>query len=214
MSQRASRQATARAEARRRARLAARGDDESVVSEEESEPESAPRPSFLQRILPAAPPLPGKGDPLAGFAYEGRFRGAVEATYLLGRHPLAWLLPGLFYVAIYELALWSEDRLVGSIVQIVQYGALVAAGWVGWQRPWLFGAGAGLVAAVGSSSVVLFLSSMAPSGFTPNAIGYVAGEAFFFTALGALAGWYGGYLRRRLAAQRLETSASANRRRR
>src|SRR6266704_1609334 len=104
MSQRASRQATARAEARRRARLAARGDDESVVSEEESEPESAPRPSFLQRILPAAPPL-------AGFAYEGRFRGAVEATYLLGRHPLAWLLPGLFYVAIYELALWSEDRL-------------------------------------------------------------------------------------------------------
>jgi hypothetical protein len=216
MSQRASRQATERAEARRRARVAARGDEERAISDIEPEPDSAPRPrqSFLQRILPAAPPIPGKGDPLEGFSYEGRFRGVAEAAYLLSRHPLAWLLPGLLYVAIYEVALWSEDRLVGSIVQVVQYGGLVAAGWIGWQRPWLFGAAAGLIAALGSTSLVLYLSSLTPASDNLSAPGYITAEALFFVSLGALAGWYGGYLRRRLADQRPKVTAQANRRRR
>jgi len=216
MSQRASRQATARAEARRRARIAARGDEEGTISDADAEADSVtpPRPSFLQRILPAAPPLPGKGDPLGGFNYNGGFRSVAEAVYLLSRHPVPWLLPGLLYVAIYELALWSSDRLVSSIVQVIQYGALVAAGWIGWQRPWLFGAAAGLIAALATTSLVLYLSSLAPSAANLSAPGYIAAEALFFVSLGALAGWYGGYLRRRMAAQRPTATAPANRRRR
>jgi hypothetical protein len=216
MSQRASRQATARAEARRRARIAARGDEDGPISDADAEADSVTpaRQSFLQRILPAAPPLPGKGDPLEGFNYNGRFRSVAEAGYLLSRHPVAWLLPGLLYVAIYELALWSSDRLVSSIVQVIQYGALVAAGWIGWQRPWLFGAAAGLIAALATTSLVLYLSSRAPSAANLSAPGYIAAEALFFVALGALAGRYGGYLRRRMAAQRPTATAQANRRRR
>ena len=58
--------AASRAEARRRARLVARGElgeDEGEVVETQPEP----RGSFLSRLFPAAPPLPNKPDPLAGF---------------------------------------------------------------------------------------------------------------------------------------------------
>jgi hypothetical protein len=216
MSNRSSRIAAAsRAEARRRARYLAQGRDPAEGDEPESdpapvEPATAGRGAFLSRLFPPAPPLPGKPDPLAGFGFTGPLRGVVASFYLLGRHPLNWVAPGL----IWALArLVTDNSLIGVFASLISFGALIGAGWIGWQRPWLFGlaasivgmlifAGIGTVLLAGRPNVPftggqLFLGLLYQEGFQP-----------FF---GALAGWYGGYLRRRIAATPAQARGSRRR---
>lgn len=215
MTNRSRRAADDRAEARRRARYAAQGREDELPPDED-DTEDARRPaagtgSFLTRLFPPAPPLPGKPDPLAGFGYDGPFRGLVASFYLLARQPVAWIGMG---------ALWAVARLVlqfGTVIAIVAsiiaFGSLIAAGWIGWTRPWLFGLMASIVGIVLFGGILAALAT-GPSGqsFGQWFIGWVYNEVIGLQPLfGALAGWYGGYLRRRMAAA---PSAQGARRRR
>lgn len=208
-----SRRATDRAEARRRARYAAMGwaDDADDAAEDQADGESSTAPatqqggSFLTRLFPPAPPLPGKPDPLAGFTYEGPLRGVVSGLFLLSRHPVPWLGLGV----VWALARYSLPFLggLGIIASLLTFGSLIAAGWVGWPRPWIFGLAASLVG--------ILLYAVIAAATLPGLVDATASEIFvsgiywevvgFQPLFGALAGWYGGYLRRRMAA----TSASA-----
>ena len=218
MADRSDRQLTSRAEARRRARLAARG-EELEPEDFEDEPEPPPRQTFLSRLIPPAPPLPGKDDPLAGFTYEGRLRPVVAGLYLLSRNPLAWVIPALIWIAAQEIVRLPgfANETVALIGSIGQYAALIAAGWVGWQRPWLFGAVAGALAVLGwivFDFVLLALHVVQfPIGGIGDIVQSVLAEMIIYGAIGAVAGWYGGYLRRRLSDQRSRQPATPNRRR-
>jgi hypothetical protein len=213
MTNRSRREAADRAEARRRARYAAQGRPEELEAGAADEPAEAPaqRGSFLARLFPAAPPLPGKPDPLAGFHYAGPLRGLVAGLYLLGRHPVAWIGMG---------ALWAVGRLIlqfGSLIAIiaslVAFGALIAAGWIGWPRPWLFGLMASIFGILLSAGIVTAVVA-GPSPYSADQwfLGWIYNEVAGLQPLfGALAGWYGGYLRRRMAAA--PSAAAAGRRR-
>lgn len=218
MTNRSRRSAADRAEARRRARLAAQGrEDELDPREEAAGPEDAapsqPGGSFLARLFPPAPALPGKPDPLAGLTYTGPLRGLVASLHLLARHPVPWLGMGI---------LWSLARFVmqfGSFVTIfaslLAFGALIAAGWIGWPRPWLFGLMAAIVGiplyALLLSQAIVGLQTQYTVGqiFTGSIYQEVAGLQPLF---GALAGWYGGYLRRRMASASSSSRTARGRR--
>jgi hypothetical protein len=201
MTNRSRRNAAERAEARRRARRAGQGLEEDLSADEPVATGAAPRGSFLNRLFPPAPELPGKPDPLAGFAYEGPMRGVVASFYLLARHPLAWLGMG---------ALWAVGRLilqfgtiVGIVASLVAFGALIAAGWLGWPRPWLFGLMASIVGILLYAAILALLVSGASAQNSPGewfAVAVYREAAGLQPLFGALAGWYGGYLRRRMAA--------------
>lgn len=190
-----------RAEARRRARLAARGE----YSEPETtvDPEPAPRTErggFLSRMFPPAPPLPNRPDPLAGFSGSGPLRAIGERLYLLRRNPLAWILPG---IAAFPGIITSVGAgAAGLVGTFILFGALIAAGWFGWQRPTLFGVSAALLGvfiAIGASLVSFALRGAGPDTFL-GSTEMITGTAFqivYNAALGFLGGWYGGYLRRR-----------------
>jgi hypothetical protein len=208
MSNRSSRIAAAnRAEARRRARYLAQGREvEESDDEQESETATAgrataPTGGFLTRLFPAAPPLPGKPEPLAGFTYTGPLRGLVSGLYLLARNPRAWVVPAVIWtVAELMFRLGIPDALLGTIASLIAFGALIAAGWIGWQRPWAFGLAA---AVLGVTLFTGILGTAAVLARVPGASGaYIglASQELLQLAFGALAGWYGGYLRRRLAA--------------
>jgi len=204
-----SNKATARAEARRRARLRAQG--QSV--EEAQEPEStaqggggAAQGSFLTRIFPPTPPLPNRPDPLAGFTYRGPLSGIVGGLYILARAPRAWVIAGGGW-AIGELLarVAPPSDIVAVLASVGSFGALIAAGWFGWQRPWAFGLAASVLGVAIFSGVLG--TSIINAGVDTD-LG-VTGPALFLALLsqetfqlfiGALAGWYGGYLRRRMAA--------------
>jgi hypothetical protein len=208
MSNRSSRAAAAsRAEARRRARYLAQGRD---VEGEELEPEpdtpvarraSPAGGSFLTRLFPPAPPLPGKPDPLADFRYSGRLLGVVSGLYLLARNPLAWVLPGAIWgpaELMFQTGL--PDPVVGTIASLVAFGALIAAGWIGWQRPWAFGLAAAVLGVALYSGIIG--TALVLAGYPNGGSAYLgtASRELLQLAFGAVAGWYGGYLRRRLAA--------------
>ncbi|MGI8999240.1 MAG: hypothetical protein ACR2GO_05990, partial [Candidatus Limnocylindria bacterium] len=190
-----------RAEARRRARLAARGE----LPERDTnnpEPESRPvRGGFLTRMFPSTPPLPDRKDPLAGFTGSGPLRFVTERLFLLRRNPLAWILPGLLAVVGYLASFGDRTGVISLIGTFVLFGALIAAGWFGWQRPSLFGASAALLTFVIATALVLF--SFARQGAGPDTFGapdLIFGQlvtGFYLGGLGFLGGWYGGYLRRR-----------------
>jgi hypothetical protein len=220
MTNRNRRAATDRAEARRRARLAAQGlDDDLEASAEDAGPQaesSASGPgNFLGRLFPPAPPLPGKPDPLASFGYDGPLRGIVAGLYLLVRHPTPWIGMG---------ALWAVGRLVAPggglaiIALLLSFGALIAAGWLGWPRPWLFGLAASIF------GILYYAGIFAALVATLNSPDYPPGDAFvgavyteaaaFQPLFGALAGWYGGYLRRRMAGGNAAAQEASARRRR
>lgn len=213
MSNRSRRSSEDRAEARRRARLAARQPDSDVEMEDDEGSSRAATASggaggsLLTRLFPPAPPLPGKPDPLASFTYTGAFRGQVAGLYLLAVNPVPWLGLG---------AAWGVGRILtapsilGLVASLVSFGALILAGWMGWQRPWLFGLAASIVGMLIYAGIVAGLL-----GGTAQANG-LSGPAVFVNALlsetiafqplfGVVAGWYGGYLRRRMAV----TSAAA-----
>src|SRR5919108_4485552 len=126
-----------RAEARRRRRLAARG--ELPVSEEER-PADVPAPrrgGLLGRIFPPAPALAGMPDPLAGYSGSGALRPLTERLFLLRRNVLAWLPPGVIAFIGLVASLTYGSTLIGLAGTFVLFGALIAAGWFGWQRPTL-----------------------------------------------------------------------------
>ncbi len=219
MSQRPlSRDAASRAEARRRARLAARGqardeEDEPTDREVPAEPR---RGTFLTRIFPPAPPLPGRPEPLADFRYRGPLRPVVGVLYLLGRAPLAWIPFGLAWAFGYVAAIAGGPGPLGLSAQLLQFGALIAAGWFGWRRPWLYGAAAGLLGFLVLFGYILALSLGTPSSPTdPSAAQSAASAAlsgFYALVFGAVGGWYGGYLRRRQAQVGVDAQRSRRRR--
>jgi len=208
MSDRSSK-ATARAEARRRARLRAQG----VTAEEIDEPvepagrtAGAAQGSFLTRIFPPTPPLPNRPDPLKGFTYSGPFRGIASGLYLLARAPRAWVIAGGAWAIGEILARVAPgSAITATLASVGSFAALIAAGWFGWQRPWAFGLAASVLGVVIFTGV---LGSSILNAGVDTEIG-VTGAALFLALLsqesfqlfiGAIAGWYGGYLRRRMAA--------------
>jgi len=206
--------ARSRAEARRRARLAARGE----LTETEEEADAAPAPAatsggLLTRLFPPAPPLPNRPDPLAGFERTGRMRPIRERLFLLRSNVLAWVLPGIMAFFGFFASIFYAQGFLGLLGTFLLFGALIAAGWFGWQRPTLFGTAAALVSFILSAGFILW--SFASQGAGPDTFGtpgQVAVElllqAAYQAGLGFLGGWYGGYLRRR------QTQLSADIRRR
>ena len=202
MSTQSDERARSRAEARRRARLAARGELPDTDVEATEETPTEPRGSFLTRIFPPAPPLPNKPPPLAGFDESGPLRPIRVRAFLLRRNLAAWVLTGLVaaagYYASVRLGPTDPLSLAGTFAM---FGALIAAGWFGWQRPALYGTAAAILSFVLVAIVVVITSSMV--GFTPDAFGpaqvasSLALQGIYQAGLGFLGGWYGGYLRRR-----------------
>lgn len=201
-----------RAAARRRSRQIARGEQ---VEEEAVEPgpdsatagRRAPG-GLLANLFPPAPPLRGMPEPLTGFSYRGPrlLGGWVLAGWLLGRSPRAWLGMG---------ALWLATRLVlfvdqadgpvgaeGMIASFAGFGFLIAAGWIGWRRPWLYGLAASLVGVLSYAAVVTLLVIQQPDAAVYGGSWFAAALAQdgFQVLFGVLGGWYGGYFRRRVAA--------------
>ncbi len=219
-SQRSRPTASSRAEARRRARLVAQGQlpsEDEVAEDTAQTARRAPSGGILGRMFPPAPPLPGKPDPMTDFSYNGPFRTVVSSLWVLGRAPLVWLAFGVLWAIAYLATNALGGTLLGTIASLLTFGSLVAAGWFGWRRPWAFGAAAG---ATGQFLYAVFLGITAASGADIDgpdrtiplgqAITSLVTSGIFMIAVGALAGFYGGYLRRRLA----EPRASATRARR
>ena len=218
MSNRSRRDVASRAEARRRSRLLERGEelaaDESDEADADGRPPAAPG-GFLGRLFPPAPPLPNRPDPLAGFHYQGPFRSVVAAGYVLAKHPRAWLLPAIPWAAAQTLSRLSPQDY--SPIQIttvlISVFAIIAAGWIGWERPWLFG----LAATVAGTMIqgiflALLLGTLGVEELDPWRL--FIGIVFFQILqlqwiLGGFIGWYGGYLRRRMS---VPTNASEMRR--
>lgn len=214
----AQRDAERRAEARRRSRLVAQGH---VPDADEAEAEATPprqrSTSFVQRLFPAAAPLPGKPPPLAGFSYAGRLRPVVLAGWLIRRNLFAGIGMGLLWAGSYILVDQYGRSIVGTIASFVSFGSLVAAGWIGWQRPWFYGV---VAAALGyllyAGYIVAFLAGkpgIVQTGTAGTLATILATNGLLQVGIGALAGFYGGYLRRRLADPATRQAAAARRRR-
>ena len=183
-------------------------DDLDARDEARSDPSTArgapERTTLLQRLIPAAPPLPGKPDPLARFAYRGPsfLRPLALAGYLLRANPLAWLIPGAAWALAAQFA--TADA-TGFLAAFIQIGALMGAGYVGWQRPWFYGLTASLFAVVLLLGVVV-VGAVAAGEPVGRALGFVLvaflANAPMYGLTGAVAGWFGGYWRRRMAETR------------
>jgi hypothetical protein len=211
-----------------------RGDEPVEAEEEAPEDGAQARPAasggLLGRLFPAAPPLPNKPDPLVGFSYQGPFRSAVAGLYLLANHPRAWAPMAIAWAVTQIFSALNRTAgsafvvqfgtlppnyaLIDTVIQILGAMAILAAGWFGWQRPWLFGVAAVVVGTLIQATFVALL----PTSATANA-GDVAGlflaimlDSLPLAVFGAFLGWYGGYLRRRLAVT--QPSAQRQRRRR
>jgi hypothetical protein len=222
MSNRSRREAASRAEARRRARQIDRGDEPGEVEEEEgADDRASARPAaaggLLGRLFPAAPPLPNKPDPLAGFNYQGPLGSAVSGLYLLANHPRAWApmaiawavtqifgalnrTAGAAFVAHFG-TLPPNYALIDTIIQIVGAMAILAAGWFGWQRPWLFGAAAVVGGTVIRATYEVSLPTSGAGSLGDGATLFlvILLDSLPLVLFGAFLGWYGGYLRRRMA---------------
>jgi hypothetical protein len=205
--------ATSRTEARRRARMAARGElPAEDLSNEAGEPQPEKR-GFLQRLFPPAPPLPNRPDPLAGFDPEPPLRPIRERLFLLRKNLVAWLGFGLLAFLGFYASFFYAANLLGFIGTFLLFGALIAAGWFGWQRPTLYGTAAALVSFIVAGALIMF--SFSRLGAEPGAFGspgqvatQLGLQALYQAGLGFLGGWYGGYLRRR------QTQLSSDNRRR
>jgi hypothetical protein len=192
----------------------ARGEE--VPAAETAHPETAPArpPGLFARMFPPAPPLAGKGDPLAGFTYRGRFRGLVAGAWLLFKHPLPWgVAAGGWAVLQLALLVAQRQNLVAFAITLGQYGLLIGAGWFGWQRPWLFGAAAGVVGVVFHAVIAGIATMQAGEGAEAalSVVGSLSALVILYGLVGAFAGFYGGYLRRRMAAQSASTAKGKRR---
>ncbi len=208
-----------RAEVRRRARLQAQGRplEEEEQDDVEVAPARPPSASLLQRIFPPAAPLAGKPDPMAGFTYTGRLRPVVSSLWLIPRNPFAGILMGLLWAAGYIFTVQYPRSVVGSVASFVSFGALVAAGWIGWQRPWLYGLVAAIVGYLLYAGYAIFAlagtDELNKPGAATLAASYLLTNGVLQAGIGALAGFYGGYLRRRMADPATRQAAAARRRR-
>jgi hypothetical protein len=209
-----------RAEARRRARLQAQGRLEEEWGERdavEAAPSGQSSPSMLQRLFPPAAPLPGKPDPLAGFIYTGRMRPVVSSLWLIPRNLFAGVVMGILWAAAYIITIQYARSMVGSIASFASFGALVAAGWIGWQRPWLYGFVAAVIGYVLYAIYVVIALAGNPAlnepGATTQAALFLLTNGVLQAGIGGLAGFYGGYLRRRLADPTARQQSAARRRR-
>jgi hypothetical protein len=207
-----------RAEARRRARLQAQGrvfeEGDEEVDEAPARRSSAP---FLSRLFPPAAPLPGKGDPFAGFSYTGRFRPLVASLWLIRRNLFAGVGMGILWAGTYILVSQYPSSLFGSIASFVSFGALVAAGWIGWQRPWFFGLAAATIGYLLYTPYFIYTvanATVTDAKVTASQVTLVlVTNGIVQIGIGALAGFYGGYLRRRLADPATRQAADSRRRR-
>ena len=207
-----------RAEARRRARLQAQGRVvEGEEDEGDAEPVRRPAPPLLQRLFPPAAPLAGKPDPFIGFNYTGRLRPVVANLWLIPRNLFASVGMGLLWTATYIMVDQYAGTAIGSIASFVSFGALVAAGWIGWQRPWLFGLAAATIGYLIYTPYFIYSVASAPAATPPITASQVAlvllTNGMVQLGIGALAGFYGGYLRRRLADPATRQAAATRRRR-
>jgi hypothetical protein len=237
MSNRPRRLSTDRAEARRRARQLERGEEVDSAEDDEPSAEASARPSgpagLFGRLFPPAPPLPGKPDPLAGFTYSGPLRPVVAGLYVLAFNPRGWLLPAIAwavaqtmsYVNLLVAAAYTHRfdtappnygliEIVGLLGTVF---AVVAAGWIGWQRPWLFGLAASVAGTFIQATILgLLIDPVTLPGATFGSL-FVAITLNQILqlqwALGALIGWYGGYLRRRMTLTAPGTRQGRQRRR-
>jgi hypothetical protein len=210
------RDARSRAEARRRSRQFERGEEvveETDVTGDEAAAVRPPRPGLLTTLFPPAPPLPNKPDPLAGFTYRGPLRSQVAWLYLLARNPRAWLLPAAPWAAAQIMTVVTPLALPRLVYSMVGVASALGAGWIGWQKPWLFG----LATAIAGTLIEGIFLALVPGNLARG----TAGQAFVYAIAinlsqlsfiyAALMAWYAGYFRRRLAAQR---TTPAGRRRR
>jgi hypothetical protein len=210
-----------RAEARRRARLQAQGRVvEGEEDEGDAEPVRRPAPPLLQRLFPPAAPLAGKPDPFIGFNYTGRLRPVVANLWLIPRNLFASVGMGLLWTATYIMVDQYAGTAIGSIASFVSFGALVAAGWIGWQRPWLFGLAAATIGYLIYTPYFIYSVASAPAATPPTSPITASQVALVLltngvvqVGIGALAGFYGGYLRRRLADPATRQPAASRRRR-
>src|SRR5690606_19250990 len=178
-----------------------------LTETEDDETDAAPEPEqrgggFLTRLFPPAPPLPNRPDPLAGFDPAGPMRPVRERVFLLRSNLLAWVLPGIVAFFGFFASIFYAQGFLGLIGTFLLFGALIAAGWFGWQRPTLFGTAAAIISFILSAAFILW--TFAQQGAGPDTFGtpgQVAVElllqAAYQAGLGFLGGWYGGYLRRR-----------------
>ena len=211
-----SRRDISRAEARRRARRINQGleVDEPRI-DDAAPPRSTAQPSLFDRLFPAAPALRGRPDPLAGFAYDGPMRPVVTTLYLLTRNPLAWIAMGVLFAVAYLAWQAYPQNLIGIVASMLTFITLIAAGWLGWQRPWAYGLAAAVVGYL--LYVVYLLISLwriPASGKVfdaGNLLSFVLVNGLFQLGIGVISGFYGGYLRRRMGQQ--NTNSSQRRRR-
>jgi hypothetical protein len=178
----------------------------------EDEP-AAPSGNLLRRFFPPAPPLPGRPDPLAGFDRSGPLAPVRERLFLLRRNLVAWVATGVVALLGFYASFFYAQSGFGIVGTFVMFGALIGAGWFGWQRPTLYGTAAALLSYFLLTAVVLWMfgsSGVPPDTFGSPAevIGQLSLQAAYQAGLGFLGGWYGGYLRRR------QTQLSADVRRR
>jgi len=199
----AAQQDAERREARRRARLQAQGRfDEEEQEEVEAAPARRPSTPLIERLFPPAAPLPGKGDPFAGFTYSGRLRPVVANLWLIPRNPFAGIGMGVLWAAAYIMVDQYARTTIGSIASFASFGALVAAGWIGCLL---------------YTPYFLYALSLAPATKLPipaSQVALVLGtNGLVQLGIGALAGFYGGYLRRRLADPATRQQPAARRKR-
>lgn len=197
------REAEARAEARRRSRALARGEtfDDSAGDDEPAAASGQQGLTFLQRIFPPAPPLPGKGDPMLGFTYSGPLPRVAASFWLIRRNLYAGVGMGILWAAAYIVTVLYASSVIGVSASFLSFGSLVAAGWLGWQRPWLYGLVAAVVGYVLFAAYFSYLAANDPgaTAATGELAQYLFSNGMLQVAIGALAGFYGGYLRRRFS---------------
>lgn len=214
-----------RAEARRRARHQARGlpleadeDPEQTDTDRSPAARSSQQPGFFERLFPPAAPLAGKPDPLAGFNYSGPLGPVVRTGYLLTRSPLIWLAMGIGWAVFNFLQIFAyqylDNEWLGVISSMLSFVVLIAAGWMGWQRPWAYGLAAAIIGFIAYYGFVLLNILRIPTAETQfNVTQFVVSITLYLIVqaiIGVVAGFYGGYLRRRMS----QPQPARNRRRR
>jgi len=137
-----------------------------------------------------------------------------ERLFLLRNNPLAWAATGIVAFVGSVASNFYRQGLLGLLGTFLLFGAFIAAGWFGWQRPTLFGTAAALISFVLVAALIIWTFTAQGAGVetfgTPAELAlqlFVEGAPL--VALGFLGGWYGGYLRRR----QTQLSAQVRRRR-
>ncbi|HKO34643.1 MAG TPA: hypothetical protein VJY85_12935, partial [Candidatus Limnocylindria bacterium] len=94
---------------------------------------------------------------------------------------------------------------------------VVAAGWIGWQKPWLFGLAASIAGTLIQATILALLIDPVPlpgATFSSIFVAITVNQVLQLQwALGALIGWYGGYLRRRMTVAAPDAGQGRRRRR-